>query len=127
MDKTRCWKCNEVLVNQGCPVCDEDFVYLAKKAIDNAKKRANNIDGALASFKKKIEKYRSGASDFPILALSKNTKDIGYAINNLCNTIDLLNQGNSHLISEDDLLEVQQKAQEMITCAQKLLDIKSSD
>jgi hypothetical protein len=126
MDKTQCWRCKETLVGQGCPICDKDFVYLAKKAIDNAKKRADNIDDALASFKKKIEKYRSGAGNFPILA-SGNTKDIGYAINTLCNIIDLLNQGNSHLISSQDLKEVQQKAQEMITCAQKLLDIKSSD
>lgn len=119
MNKNSCWKCNAALVEHGCPNCDRDFVYLAKQAIDRAKQRADNLGDSLSAFSERIKSHKR-----------KNllkTKDIGYAINALCNIIDLLEQGNSHLISDDDLLEVQQKAQDIITCAQKLLDVRSGD
>lgn len=121
MSETSCWKCGATLVKHGCPTCDKDFVFLAKQAIDRAKDRADTMGDNLSAFSERIKEYRSNPPK------AGDIKDIGYAINTLCNIIDLLEQGDSHLISVEDLLEVQEKAQEMITCAQTLLDFKTSD
>lgn len=116
MDRTRCWKCSETLIEGGCPACDASTVTLIREAINRAKEHADKIDICLASFEEKIKFHKAASS-------KKNTKDIGFAINTLCNIIDLLGEGNSHLISHDDLNEVREKSQQIIKCVEILRKI----
>ena len=116
MDKTKCWKCAEALADGGCPVCDVSRVELIKESIERAKKLNDSMDSHLSSFREKINLARDRS----------DIKDIGFAINTLCNIIDLLEEGNSHLISDDELNEVQEKSQQIIKCVETLRVFKQA-
>lgn len=118
MDKSRCWKCNEPLVEGGCPLCDVSMVSLIRESINRTKKHADAIGEQLSSFKKKMKSYRDKTPP------KKDIKDIGFAINTLCNIVDLLEEGNSHLISDNDLNEVHEKSQQIIKCVETLRRFK---
>ena len=117
MDRTKCWKCNTTLAEGGCPSCDASMVELIKESINRAKACSDAMEDSLDAFKKRIREHRTQPA-------RKGIKDIGFAINTLCNIIDLLEQGNSHLISDEDLNEVQEKSQQIIKCVETLRKFK---
>jgi len=114
VDKNNCWKCNEQLV-RGCPSCDSNTISLIVDVVNRASSRSDEISKSLEALRAKIKSHKDNLG---------TKKDISFAVNTLCNIIDLLNEGDSHLICNGILAETEEKAKEIITLTQTL---RSSD
>jgi len=106
-----CWKCGAGLDAGKCLECDKALVDEALKAINRAKERANNIGEKLDALRSKISAHISDEAT------------VTRVIANIANALLILNK--LETVSESDVLEVQQKAQEIISCAQGFLDKKT--
>lgn len=108
-----CWKCGAELDEDGWHSCDVDPVKKALDAIERAKARTDEMGSRLNVLRSKLglgQEYSSLVSDFKKMVL----------------LLDSLKENLTEDIADETLVLVQQKAQDISSRAQELLDLKKA-